>query len=328
MPLHTLQQTPLSPCVTNSCAYYGILTLELQQAVTTTTNRGGGAGAVTPTATSVPRGPGRPPANEILAAASAVAASIDMKAQQAKEAEAKQCRTQRLGAASAIEKLCSTFGEHVVEKVPVFQQLMFGKVTQFVKETDEKLLANSLPELGVCTELVSSLQLIETAAPHLHEALHPQMFALLPSLGAIVRHPLKSVRHMAARCIAVLAEIDACQTMQFVVQQLLPQLGKVEQLIERQGAMEAIERVVSRLQIKVVPYIVLLVVPLLGAMSDPDESVRLLSTHCFANLVQLMPLDGKAEQLKSEPLQAQKPEIANSWTICSTRRAYRTTGCR
>ncbi|EDV43563.1 uncharacterized protein Dana_GF18554 [Drosophila ananassae] len=307
MPLQTLQQTPPSPCVTNSCVYYGILTLALQQAVTTTTTtRGGGAGAVTPTTPAVPRGPGRPPANEILAAASAVAAHIDLKAQQAKEAEAKQCRTQRLGAASAIEKLCSTFGEHIVEKVSVFQQLMFGKVTQFVKETDEQQLANTLPELGVCTELISSLQLIETAAPHLHVALHPQMFALLPPLGVIVRHPLKSVRHMAARCIAVLAEIDACQTMQFVVQQLLPQLGKVEQLIERQGAMEAIERVVSRLQIKVVPYIVLLVVPLLGAMSDPDESVRLLSTHCFANLVQLMPLDGKAEQLKSEPLQAQK----------------------
>ncbi|KAH8236804.1 hypothetical protein KR026_011206 [Drosophila bipectinata] len=306
MPQHTLQQTPPSPGVTNSCVYYGILTLALQQAVTPTITRGGGAGAVTPTATTVARGPGRPPASEILAAASAVAANLDLKAQQAKEAEAKQCRIQRLGATSAIEKLCSTFGEHIVDKVSVFQQLMFGKVTQFVKETDEHQLANTLPELGACTELISSLQLIETAAPHLHVALHPQMFALLPSLAFIVRHPLKSVRHMAARCIAVLAEIDACQTMQFVVQELLPQLGKIEHLIERQGALEAIERVVSRLQIKVVPYIVLLVVPLLGAMSDPDESVRLLSTHCFANLVQLMPLDGKAEQLKSEPLQAQK----------------------
>lgn len=27
-------------------------------------------------------------------------------------------------------------------------------------------------------------------------------------------------------------------------------------------------------------------------MSDPDEAVRLMSTHCFASLIQLMPLDG------------------------------------
>ncbi|XP_036673244.2 TATA-binding protein-associated factor 172 [Drosophila suzukii] len=308
MPSQTLKQTPPSPGVTNSCLYYGILTLALQQAVANTNSRSGGGvggGATTPTTTTASRGPGRPPAGEILAA-TAVANHVEVKAQQAKEAEAKQCRIQRLGAACAIEKLCKIFGEHIVEKVAVFQQLMFGKVEQFVKQAYDWRLPSILPDLGVCNELITSLQLIETAAPHLHTALHPQMFALLQPLGFIVCHPLKAVRHMAARCIAVLAEIDACQTMQFVVHDLLPLLGKIEQLIERQGAVEAIERVVSRLQIKVVPYIVLLVVPLLGAMSDPDESVRLLSTHCFANLVQLMPLDGKAEQLKSEPLQARK----------------------
>ncbi|XP_017054077.1 TATA-binding protein-associated factor 172 [Drosophila ficusphila] len=311
-PLQTLKETPPSPGVANSCVYYGILTLALQQAVTTTSARGGGGGggggfggATTPTTVIPSRGPGRPPASEIPAATTSTA-HIELKAQQAKDAEAKQCRIQRLGAACAIEKLCRTFGEHIVEKVAVFQQLMFGKVEQFVKESFDWQLGCILPDLTACNELISSLQLIETAAPHLHAALHPQMFALLPPLGFIVCHPLKAVRHMAARCIAVLAEIDACQTMQFVVHDLLPLLGKIEQLIERQGAVEAIERVVSRLQIKVVPYIVLLVVPLLGAMSDPDESVRLLSTHCFANLVQLMPLDGKAEQLKSEPLQARK----------------------
>ncbi|KAH8347377.1 hypothetical protein KR059_009857, partial [Drosophila kikkawai] len=307
MPLQTLHQTTPSPGVTSTCVYYGILTLALQQAVATTSSRGGGGGAATPTATTPGRGPGRPPAGEVLATAIIAASSVEVKqAQQAKEVEARQCRIQRLGATCAIEKLCSTFGEHIVDKVTVFQQLMFSKVPQFVREMDEWRLANTLPELGACNELITSLQLIETAAPHLHTALHSQMFDLLSPLGYIVRHPLKAVRHMAARCVAALADIDACLTMQFVVQDMVPQLGKIEYLIDRQGAMEAIERVVSRLQIKVVPYIVLLVVPLLGAMSDPDESVRLLATHCFANLVQLMPLDGKAEQLKSEPLQARK----------------------
>ncbi|XP_043653491.1 TATA-binding protein-associated factor 172 [Drosophila teissieri] len=305
MPLETLKQTPLSSEVINNCVYYGILALALQQTVTTTNTRSGGGGATTPTANTTPRGPGRPPTGEILSATNATT-HVELKAQQAKEAEAKQCRIQRLGAACAIEKLCRIFGEKIIEKVTVFQQLMFGKLEQFVKEALDWRLDCILPDLGVCNELVSSMQLIETAAPHLHVALHPQMFSLLPSLGFVVCHPLKAVRHMAARCIAALAEIDACQTMQFVVHDLLPLLGKIEQLIERQGAVEAIERVVSRLQIKVVPYIVLLVVPLLGAMSDPDESVRLLSTHCFANLVQLMPLDGKTEQLKSDPLQARK----------------------
>ncbi|XP_030571799.1 TATA-binding protein-associated factor 172 [Drosophila novamexicana] len=314
MPSRTFLATRSSASVSvhDTCDYYGILTLKQQQA-TGGSSGGGGAGtraggtALMPT----PRGPGRPPASEALAAAVAAAASKEISTQQVKEAEGRQCRIQRLGAACAIAKLCSSFGDRIVEKVPIFQQLMFGKLEQFVTSMDIEKLSSTLPELTPCNDLISSLQLIETAAPHLHVALHEQLFALLPHLGFILRHPLKVLRHMAARCFAALAEIDACRTMQFVVAELLGLLLKIERPIERQGAVEAIERVVNRLQIRVVPFIVLLVVPLLGAMSDPDESVRLLATHSFATLIQLMPLDGAvnaktAPQLKGEPLEERK----------------------
>ncbi|XP_032595951.1 TATA-binding protein-associated factor 172 [Drosophila grimshawi] len=328
MPAHTLLETRSTATVSGNdlCDYYGILTLKQQQQATRNNSSSSGnscganaraGGAATSTLTPAPRGPGRPPASEILAAAAAAAASVEISTQQAKEAEARQCRIQRLGSASAIAKLCSAFGERIVEKVPIFQQLMFGKLEQFVAKTDAQALASTLPDLAACNELISSMQLIETAAPHLHASLHGELFALLPHLGFVVRHPLKVLRHMAARCIAALAEIDACRTMQFVVDELLALLLKIERPIERQGAVETIERVVNRLQIRVVPYIVLLVVPLLGAMSDSDESVRLLATHSFATLIQLMPLDstssssssGKATQqqiIKSEPLQERK----------------------
>ncbi|KAH8359116.1 hypothetical protein KR093_004461, partial [Drosophila rubida] len=323
MPLQTLLETrPRETMTATGCEYYGILTLTHQQLAQSS---GAGCssgsshkrtGATTPSTTTAPRGPGRPPASETLAAAAAAAACIAVSSQQAKEAEARQCRTQRLGAACAIAKLCSAFGERIVDKVPIFQQLMFGKLQQFVSDSgiDWDAHMSTLPDLTACNELISSLQLIETAAPHLHAALHAQLFSLLPQLGCIVRHPLKVLRHMAARCIAALADIDTSQTMQFVVNELLGLLLKVERPIERQGAVEAIERVVNRLQIRVVPYIVLLVVPLLGSMSDANESVRLLATHSFATLVQLMPLDNcsssggiKAEgQVKSEPLAERK----------------------
>ena len=41
----------------------------------------------------------------------------------------------------------------------------------------------------------------------------------------------------------------------------------------------------------IVPYVVLLVVSVLGRMSDQDNDVRLLATQCFATLVSLMPLE-------------------------------------
>ena len=49
--------------------------------------------------------------------------------------------------------------------------------------------------------------------------------------------------------------------------------------------------IVDELGVDVIPYIVLLVVPILGCMSDQTASVRLMATSCFATLIRLMPLE-------------------------------------
>lgn len=72
----------------------------------------------------------------------------------------------------------------------------------------------------------------------------------------------------------------------------MPLLGATDSDTNRQGAVEAVACIVEALQFDIVPYVVLLVVPLLGRMSDQNQCVRLMGTHSFASLVQLMPLDG------------------------------------
>lgn len=47
----------------------------------------------------------------------------------------------------------------------------------------------------------------------------------------------------------------------------------------------------EQLDVDIVPYIVLLVVPVLGRMSDPSDSVRFMATQCFATLIRLLPLE-------------------------------------
>lgn len=47
----------------------------------------------------------------------------------------------------------------------------------------------------------------------------------------------------------------------------------------------------EQLDVVIVPYIVLLVVPVLGRMSDPSDSVRFMATQCFATLIRLLPLE-------------------------------------
>ena len=47
----------------------------------------------------------------------------------------------------------------------------------------------------------------------------------------------------------------------------------------------------NTLQTKALPYIIFLVVPLLGRMSDADEDIRSCATNSFATLIKMVPLE-------------------------------------
>jgi hypothetical protein len=49
--------------------------------------------------------------------------------------------------------------------------------------------------------------------------------------------------------------------------------------------------VVQRLDHKALPYVIFLVVPVLGRMSDPDDDIRATATNTFASLVKMVPLE-------------------------------------
>ena len=157
--------------------------------------------------------------------------------------------------------------------------------------------------------LVFDLQVLEVMAPSLHPTLLPSALQCLPRLCCLLAHPYKVVRHMTARCLATLADLDPETTMEHVVRSVIPlfdthaksddtkseqsrSIGKPNEFdIYRQGAAEALTCLVEKLGVKIVPYAVLFLVPLLGRMSDQNSSVRLASNATLATLVQLLPLD-------------------------------------
>ena len=49
--------------------------------------------------------------------------------------------------------------------------------------------------------------------------------------------------------------------------------------------------VVQRLDHKALSYVIFLVVPVLGRMSDPDDDIRSTATNTFASLVKMVPLE-------------------------------------
>lgn len=228
---------------------------------------------------STGRGPGRPPINEV---------QIE---ELVRDDEPQRLnRIQRRGATLALTEIARYFGADLPNKLPKLWGLIMG---QLVNKVDPN---NFVPVYGndqEAEQLVWDLQVLEVSTASLHESLLPELMDnSLSRLCVLLSHPYRAARHLAARCLAVFAKLNSVKVMELVVSKVLPKLGAVDCDIDRHGAVEAIACIVDNLQFDIIPYVVLLVVPLLGRMSDQNLSVRLMGTHSFATLVQLMPLDG------------------------------------
>ncbi|XP_067006130.2 TATA-binding protein-associated factor 172 [Anabrus simplex] len=254
--------------------YTGILTLVNQQmsAERAAFRRSNSTGS---------RGPGRPPIPDIPLE----------ELFGAEDSVQKQNRIQRRGASFALTAITAYFGKQLPEKLPKLWEVMIGRLKETVDPSnfDSSLLLNND---GAAEELVSNLLVLEVTSPVIHKEILPQVLECLPHLCVLLTHPYRAIRHMAARCLGTLASLASVPVMTHVVDMVLPLLGASHSEIRRQGAVEALACIAEKLQFDIVPYIVLLVVPLLGCMSDQNQPVRLMATHCFAMLIQLMPLDG------------------------------------
>lgn len=206
-------------------------------------------------------------------------------------------KIQRCGATFTIESACKFFGASLREKLPTLWDLMFSILMKIDEQYIRKLHHELMPQEETNNILIS-LQLIEIATEHIDSELHIELFQSLPKICLLSQHPMKAIRHMSARCLAAFALIDAQKVILTVINTLIPLLSQIECPINREGAIEAITCIVHKLQFNIVPYVVLLIVPILGRMSDQDQAVRLLATNCFATLIQLMPLDGQSPDMK------------------------------
>lgn len=74
-----------------------------------------------------------------------------------------------------------------------------------------------------------------------------------------------------------------------LLKQLVPMLTSPEDIV-RLGGVEVVSGLCTELGAGLVPYAVLLLVPLLRRMSDPCDEVRAAASGCFGQLMTLLPL--------------------------------------
>jgi TATA-binding protein-associated factor len=92
------------------------------------------------------------------------------------------------------------------------------------------------------------------------------------------------------RCLATLAAAQPEAVLPPLLKQAAPLLDGTNPLPWRLGAVEVMAALMQQLQRQLVPYTVLLVVPLLRRMSDPAAAVRKRAALCFGGLTALLPL--------------------------------------
>uniref|UniRef100_A0A8C9TWL8 B-TFIID TATA-box binding protein associated factor 1 n=1 Tax=Scleropages formosus TaxID=113540 RepID=A0A8C9TWL8_SCLFO len=198
---------------------------------------------------------------------------------------AKPCLVQRRGAEFSLTTIARHFGPELTSALPCLWDAMVGHLRTTGNFTGlEKGDA-------AAQELINSLQVLEVTAGAMSSELVPLLLEHLPHLCTCLQHPYTAVRHMAARCLGVLSKISTLETMNVFLERVLPWMGAIDDTTKQEGAIEAMACVMEQLDVDIVPYIVLLVVPVLGRMSDPSDSVRFMATQCFATLIRLLPLE-------------------------------------
>jgi TATA-binding protein-associated factor len=96
---------------------------------------------------------------------------------------------------------------------------------------------------------------------------------------------------MAARFLSEMCCVDALAGMEIVIRRVLPLLADAANTARRLGATETLYKIITVMDMKVLPYAIFFVDPILGRMSDQHAAVRQTVTKTFATLLRLLPLE-------------------------------------
>lgn len=205
------------------------------------------------------------------------------------EREAREARIMRRGAKDALEQLTVKFGPTLLEKVPNLASLIERPLREALVGELPKNIHEPENELG--QEIVDGLSTLRALLPKFDSGLYPWVLELMPIIAKALQCELSVIRYAAAKCFATACSVMTVDGMTMLVEKVLPNINNALDVHHRQGAVECIYHLIHVMEDGILPYVIFLVVPVLGRMSDSDNDVRLLATTSFATLVKLVPLE-------------------------------------
>lgn len=204
------------------------------------------------------------------------------------EKDAKAARITRRGAKEALEELTQAFGPDLFTKAPVLKYQIEAPLHHAF---DGDLPDEAINETGTLgQEVVDGLSILRALTPQIHPDLHSWIIELLPLIVKALRSQLSVFRYTAAKCFATICSTLRVDAMTMLVENVLPSISSID-IQSRQGCIELVYHLIQVMEDSILPYVIFLIVPVLGRMSDSDNDVRLLATTTFATLVKLVPLE-------------------------------------
>lgn len=196
--------------------------------------------------------------------------------------EIKGAIIKRRGGKVTLISLVKLFGDTLFTSIGKLKSLMF--------EPLEKLNENELSDKE-CQSVIDSYEIVRCIFPFIAINLRNEILSNQDLLIKGLSSKESVFRYMSAKCLASI--ISTCPNLgfQLLVDKIIPMLNNPLEVSERQGAVECIYHVVYTMGSDILPYVVFLLVPILGRMSDSNRDVRLIATSTFAQIIKLVPLE-------------------------------------
>ena len=190
------------------------------------------------------------------------------------------------GGLKVLAHLCSAHGESIfgTHGVPVLRAVASAAL-------ERQKAATSVPSGEELVEVTKSLRVCGALSAHLSGTALSDLLSSLPAVFHCLRHGYSPMLTAACCCLSSMAKANTAAVMEVVLGDGMAMLGDSRSESARVGAAVALREIMSALGVQVVPFLPLLVVPLLAAMSDSKAAVRRIAAHCFSALVKLMPLE-------------------------------------
>ena len=205
------------------------------------------------------------------------------------EREAKEARVTRRGAKEVFDQLAHMFGRDLLTKAPTLSTKIATPLRQAFEGDLPSDMEDGSSELGQA--VIDGLSILRALMLNLHSDIHTFVSEITPLITKALRSAYSVFRYAAAKCFATICSVMTVEGMTVLVEGVLPSISNPLEVHCRQGAIECVYHLIHVMEDNILPYVIFLIVPVLGRMSDSDNDVRLIATTTFATLVKLVPLE-------------------------------------